>query len=336
MKKAIFSILMVTPFLSILASVLYFVFFTNLPQLLYLHSIRNIYFDCMVFVSDYYVYKMRPGECKLNNIEHSVTLTHDVDGFRNAGRPTTNYDVAVIGDSHAHGFGVQDDETFPRRLESDYNYRTLNLAIGSYATMRELETLQKYGKKAKYVVIQYCDNDPPENEASLRLSKADLKSQVEDGWKAIIANYHQGKTLGYRKLLSDLVHMLRNHSFQTKSDWRRTNEQRNMQQEAALFAQIVARYRELLEGKRLVILEVATWGLNSPNFEAAFGSELEKLGWLRYKLVNTASVLNLDDYFFLDDHINRNGHRKLAAAVAREIAQWESREPLIKAGEGPQ
>jgi hypothetical protein len=31
--------------------------------------------------------------------------------------------------------------------------------------------------------------------------------------------------------------------------------------------------------------------------------------------------------FFLDDHLNRRGHRKLADAIAPEISKWESLSP---------
>jgi hypothetical protein len=162
LKKAVFRFITLIPLLSILGVLLYFVFLTNVPQLMYLYSIRNIYFDCMEFSSDYYVYKMKPGQCKLKNLEYDTTLTHDNDGFRNL-RPSSGFVIAAIGDSHTHGFAVNDDQTFSYLLESQFGFTTRNLGIGSYATMRELEVLDKYGKDAKYVILQYCDNDFGEN-----------------------------------------------------------------------------------------------------------------------------------------------------------------------------
>lgn len=338
MKKSVVSVLrivafraiMLTPLLIILGVASHFLFLTNLPQLLYIQSIRNICFDCIEFSSANYVYKMRPGQCRLKNIEYDIIISSDANGFRNGIRASTYYDVAVIGDSFAQGVGVADDQTFSYLLESSYHYKTVNLAISSYATMRELYALDDYGRGAKYVIVQYCDNDFRENQASLALSQEDFKSQVETQWRDLAATYHQGKSLGYRKPLHDLGVMLIRHSYTSKSTWRSLGiRERPMEQEAAAFAQIVVRYRPLLEGKRLIIFEAALWGANSPKFAVTFGSELNKISWLSYKLLNTAHILNYQDYFFLDDHLKVIGHRKLAAALAQEINEWERMDPLI-------
>jgi hypothetical protein len=330
LKKALFRAITLTPLLILLTVVLYFLFLTNLPQLLYSQSIRNIRFDCLDISSASYVYKMKPGKCTNQNIEWSVVYSIDVNGFRNAIRQSSYYDVAVIGDSFANGAGVADDQTFSYLLESSYHYKTVNLGIGSYATMRELEVLSEYGKDAKYVVVQYCNNDLAENEAVLRLSKEDFRSQAEAQARNNSANYYQGKSMGYRKVLHDLAVMLKDRSYSSKSSWRSMNKLgRPMEREASAFAQIVARYRPLLEGKRLIVLEASMWGGNSPKFAATFGSELSKIGWLNYRLLNTADILGYEDYFFLDDHITAGGHRKLAAPIAQEISQWESVDPLL-------
>lgn len=321
--------IMLMPLGGIAAVSVYLFFFTNLPPLLYLYSIRNIYFDCMEFVQDDYVYKMKPGECKLSNIEFDTTMTHDADGFRNL-RQALTYDVVAIGDSHTHGWGVGDDQTFSSILASEFGYASRNLGIGSYATMRELEVLSQYGSNAKYVVIQYCNNDFGENLASLRLSKQEFRSEVESEWKARIRDYEQGKSLGYKKPIHDLAGRLASGSFESLSTWRRSAAARNMEHEAAAFAQIIARYRQLLTGKKLIIFESADSGLNTPRFVETFASELNKIDWLRHRLLDTASILTFDDYYFLDGHPNQAGHRKLAARIANEIASWENTDRRIK------
>jgi len=330
MKKIIFRAITLVPLLTIVAVVSYFIFFTNLPQLLYSQSVRNLNFDCLEFSSASYVYKMKPGKCRVRNIEYDMIFTSDANGFRNGIRTDAAYDVAVIGDSHAHGFGVADNQTFASLLESLHHFKTVNLAMGSYATMRELEVLNEYGKDAKYVAVQYCPNDFSENDESLRLSKEEFRSRAEENWRSLVKSYHEGKALGFRKPLRDLALMLREHSYSSKSNWKRTVEaNRQMEQEAVGFATIVDRYRLLLEGKRLIIFEVAGSGINSPRFKPAFEMELAKLGWLNYRVLNTSSLLDRHDYFFLDDHINQSGHAKLAEAIAKEIREWESQKALI-------
>lgn len=329
-KRIVFRLITLLPLLTIVTVVLWLFFFTNLPQLLYSQSIRNINFDCQESSTGYYVYKMKPGKCRAKNLEYDITMSFDSNGFRNGIRSTDHYDVAVIGDSHAQGAGVADDKSFSYLLESTYHYQTMNLGIGSYATMRELEALATYGSHAKYVVVQYCDNDFAENEESIRLSKEDFRAQAEKQWNEIRHSYKAGKSRGYMAPLHNLAVLLWNGSYSSKSTWRRTLiDKRPIELEASTFGQIIERYRRLLEGKRLIVIEIASYGANSPRFEDSFGAELNKISGLQYRIINSARILNYDDYFFFDGHINSRGHRKLAAVLSQEITAWESKSPLI-------
>lgn len=320
MKSFLFHGLAWAP-LVILVAVL--VFFTNLPQRVYLHSIRDIYFACLDFVPDDYVYKAKPGPCPFANLEFTTVLNHSADGFRNPDR-IPGYDVAVLGDSIAHGWGVHDHETFAHLLGERHHYPAINLAIGSYATKRELDAFVAYGTRARYVVIQYCDNDASENAASTTLNPEAFRTHVETFWRSFIARYEGVKASGYRAPLLNLAGELRGLKFTWKGTWRRTVDLRGLTSEAIVFAAILTRYRGALEGKRVIVLESSTYGLNAPGFEAAFSAELSKLTWLRFKIVQTTRVLDYGDHYFLDGHLNAVGHRKLAAAIAADIASWET------------
>jgi hypothetical protein len=322
MKRIIFGALMLAPLAIVIAVPLYLVFFTNVPQLLYIQSIRDIPFDCMRIVDADYVYAMKPGSCRLTNIEFDTVQTHDKDGFRNS-TSEENSAVVVIGDSHAYGWGVGDTQTFSYLLASAYGYRTRNLAVPSYATARELATLAAHGASAKYVVLQYCDNDAAENEASLVLSSVGMHAMIATEWKHLVASYHEGKAQGLRKPLADLATMLKDGAFATHLPWRRNPPLRDMNAEASVFARLVARYRPALEGRRLIVLESVNFGFNTPEFGAAFGRALGELGWLEARVINSAAIVDASDYYFLDDHLRPSGHAKLAAAIAAEIAAWE-------------
>jgi len=326
-KTVAFSALVLAPALAMLAVALYLLFFTNLPQILYMSAIRNIYFDCMRLVAERYVYSMTPGPCRFTNLEFDVVLTHDRHGFRNARRTVEDYEVPVLGDSHAHGWGVRDDETFASLLEETYRRRTINLAMASYATAREFDALERHGRRARYVVLQYCDHDPGENDAALRLDPAAFRLTVEREWQGMIGGYHEGKARKFLTVVRQLATLLRERAYESKASRRRQMLSREVAEEAAEFARLVVRYRDVLEGKRLILFEASAWNANSPTLGAAFAAELRRIEWLRYAIIDTASLLDGDDYFFLDDHLNRRGHRKLAAAIAPEISAWERREP---------
>jgi hypothetical protein len=328
MKRFIFHAAALLPLALIVAAPLHF-FFTNLPQRLYIASIRNIPFECMRSLDTGYVYGMKPGPCRLKNIEYDVVLTHDADGFRNP-RAEPDPQVAVIGDSHAHGFGVRDHETFADRLEAVHGYRARNLGVTSLATLRELEILAAHGKGAKYVVLQYCDNDAGENKASLWLSRGVFRSMVDLEWHKVMASYAEGKAAGLRKPLTDLAVMLKDGDFASKPAWRAQQiAGRDLAEEASAFVDILALYRPVLEGRRLIVFESSGWGFNAPGLPAAFGAALKRLPWLDVHIIDSSKLLTSGDYYFLDDHLNAKGHAKLATAVAAEIAGWEKAAPLV-------
>src|ERR1051325_11062522 len=111
MKHSLFYSMLLLPSILIAAAIIYLLYYTNLPQLLYEQSVRNIHFDCMEFADgEGYVYKMKPGECRLKNIEYDTVINHNASGYR-VTTPAPTYQVAVLGDSHAYGFGVTDEDT---------------------------------------------------------------------------------------------------------------------------------------------------------------------------------------------------------------------------------
>ena len=86
--------------------------------------------------------------------------------------------------------------------------------------------------------------------------------------------------------------MIRNRWFGSKTIWRAQSiARRNLQSEAALFAEIISKYQELLAGKRLLIFKSASHGFNSPTFEAAFNAELGQIAWLNFRIIDTSKLL---------------------------------------------
>jgi hypothetical protein len=104
---------------------------------------------------------------------------------------------------------------------------------------------------------------------------------------------------------------------------------RNIEQEAHDFAKIPDRYRTLLEGKRLIIFESSGWLSDSPRFKNRFATELGDLEWPQARVLDTTKILAGGDSFVLADHLEATGHRKLAAATANEIDDWERADPIL-------
>jgi len=78
--------------------------------------------------------------------------------------------IAVLGDSFAFGFGLDEEHTFPRLLQNDLQASelgedravdVLDLGVSGYSTRDEVLALKKYlDLRPDLVLVAYCLNDP--------------------------------------------------------------------------------------------------------------------------------------------------------------------------------
>ena len=121
--------------------------------------------ECVEFDSNL-IFRPAIGKCIFKNIEFSTELNFNMNGrITKNNLIENNNGIAILGDSHAMGWGVNDEETFAALLENKINKKVYNLAVSGYATKRELERLQTSNliEKIDTIIIQYCNNDYHEN-----------------------------------------------------------------------------------------------------------------------------------------------------------------------------
>lgn len=334
----VFGIVRMALWLAIPAYLLFIAMQTTFLQGVYIATIRDMYFGCMQSVDTKYLYRMASGSCRLKNLEYDVTMTHDQAGFRNrAGLPAAA-PIVVLGDSHAYGHGVNDDQTFAALLGSQLGEPVRNLALPATATRRELETYVAQAPAANLIVLQYCDNDFDENLPSLTLSEAVYQRTLRDRMRAVIANYdyskHQGAlgqtmlTLGYaaRELIGARLFRLTSSA----------PDETTLSREADAFARVLDQYRPWLAGKTVVVLESSGWGRNRKHFQTVFARRLQAIGQVHWVVLDSSALLARSDYFWLDDHLNASGHRKLAARLAQVLQPQLTRVSIARsAGQPP-
>ena len=107
----------------------------------YLEAVRNIWqnnSECVEFDKDL-IYVPKFKNCSFKNIEFDTNISFDRLG-RVSNHPNEEKNkkksIAVIGDSFAMGWGVNDNETFASILENKINKNVYNLAVSSYGTKR--------------------------------------------------------------------------------------------------------------------------------------------------------------------------------------------------------
>jgi len=120
--------------------------------------------DCIDYDQEL-IFVPKKTSCDFKNIEFETTLKFDDFGRFSNHPPNDNNGIVVLGDSHAMGWGVNDDDTFSSILENKINRPVYNLAVSGYGTPRELIRLEKSNliDKARTIIIQYCYNDYGEN-----------------------------------------------------------------------------------------------------------------------------------------------------------------------------
>lgn len=119
-------------------------------------------------------YEYRPGYRPTDNPFDSLHQGYAInsDGFRDhdysESKSIGTYRIVVLGDSTTAGNGVANlDDTYPKRLEKylntepQFRFEVLNMGVGGYHTMQEVETLRVKGLKYKpdMVIVTFCIND---------------------------------------------------------------------------------------------------------------------------------------------------------------------------------
>ena len=120
-----------------------------------------------------WLYGLRPGA--VSRLDPSADVAQDVtyavnpDGYRGPvarlQKPVDTLRILVLGDSVAFGYGVEEESTFARRLESlvagPPALEVLNFGVGGYNPYNEAALFR--GKGAAYhpdiVLVQFCIND---------------------------------------------------------------------------------------------------------------------------------------------------------------------------------
>lgn len=118
---------------------------------------------------DLVIYELRPGvRGRFMGHELSINGLGMRDRERNREKPPGVFRIIGLGDSHAFGWGVAQEETYLSRLEAmlqernpGRRFEVLNLGVPGYNTVQELQifTLRAAELSPDMVIINYVDND---------------------------------------------------------------------------------------------------------------------------------------------------------------------------------
>lgn len=278
-------------------------------------------------------YTLKPGQCRFRNREFSTEIRANRAGFRSDADDQVAPAVVLLGDSYALGWGVPMDSTLAALVERRTGLSTLSAAMASYGTAREVLSLRRVNlSAAKYLLIQYCDNDFNENLGYVRaggrlqtLGRAAYDSLVADHLQ--VTRYYPGKYL--RRLLP-----IARDVWLGRIGTLGPTTKRDYQREAETFVQVLLLSPARLDQLRIVVFELEPLVSNGPQFADALRQEVRRPvypDWIRtMAVVDVSPRLSQADYFVYDDHLRASGYAKVGDLLVQEIAGRRSGSELRK------
>jgi hypothetical protein len=251
------------------------------------------------------IYVPSIGTCAFDDIEFKTTLTFTEEG-RNTGPKPAGTGIAVIGDSHAMGWGANDHETFAAHLQTLSNRPVYNLGVASYGTARELMRLKKSGvlDKVDTVIIQYCNNDRSENLEFDTASRQALADKVFAPRKADAAPPP-----------NKLAYLAKGYGLTLAAPFRALSERlrrKNFDPHYDAFMPVLEKYRDTLANKRVIVFYSNPYGQKYRNFPSGTDARLPNVHFVDLDL--SPSV-----YRTLDNHMNPDGHRLAAERLLESL-----------------
>jgi lysophospholipase L1-like esterase len=266
-------------------------------------------------------YTLKPGGCTFGNVEFVNEYRVNRAGLRDTDANLDAPEVIVLGDSHAMGWGVNQDQTLVRVLANRLGYTTLNAAVSSYATVRERRMLDRLdASRLRYLVVQYADNDLPENRTFER--RRDLPILSEARYREIGEYYAAQRRYYPGKYVYRLFMKVLRLEAPEPDDLRMVEA--TPDEEARLFLNaLIHAGRTPIDGVQLVVFEI-NQRLQPPRpFIAALDRIARDTAYPPFvrglRTLDTTTVLTPQDFYALDDHMTAAGHRAVGEALAKLI-----------------
>ena len=260
-------------------------------------------------------YIWRPGECRYEQLEYEMLIQFNSAGLRDDETSLHDPEVVILGDSHAMGEGVPQDETFAALLEKMLGLKVLNSGVSSYATAREMMLFRRLGNNnADYIIIQYCNNDFSENKRYFNLS-GQLNVMSEEKYENLVSIAKDRHKSFAWSSIGVVKRAFEKATEVIASLVRGKNEEID---EVLAFKYVISNNKDLLKGKKIIILEINPYNNNDDLFINRAKWELSDLD-LDLHFIDVSQFLTDGDYYVLDNHMTASGHRKVAEAIFEVI-----------------
>lgn len=301
--------------------------FLNISRELYLGYHRNLLDGCTYYDNELtYVFKKNIN-CHFENKEFNTAIVTNSLGVRDKEESLKSPELVILGDSFAMGWGVEEKERFSNIIKERLNINTLNTAVPSYGTVREIKMLKRIDtSNLKYIIIQYSYNDFEENNTFVT-SDYNLKIMSEPAYLKSIEEFISQNNYFFGKHLICLLQTIKNKILYREAFLYGipNHAKRDIVAEARNFIEILKHSETKLSDVKILVLELSSYGVFDNEFIRQIDMQKKdpnNPSWINnIKTVDANQLLNSNDYFILDDHLNKNGHLKLGNELSKIIQQ---------------
>ena len=266
-------------------------------------------------------YTLAPGAFRFREIEFDNEYRINSLGIRDAEESLVAPEIVFLGDSFSLGWGVDQEETFIKLLETKTDLRTLNTAVPSYGTVREMLMLKNVDRSAlKCLILQYCGDDYDENRLFyqngnrpqiLRAETFERMTELHGKPK----DYYPGKYLGLK---------IKKKYQEWRPQPKKSVGARPPLGEVDLFLHVLKQNTDQIADLPLIVFEMN--GVNQTN---EFTLELRKKitepdqpQFIRNMIVLDMTEYLTDGHFFvMDGHLNPAGQMAVADVLHRALLQ---------------
>lgn len=267
-------------------------------------------------------YTLRPGQSGFKSFEFNTAYDVNELGVRDDASSLQQPAVIFLGDSFTMGWGVEQGESFPAVFEKKSGLKCLNTGVSSYGTAREMRMLARTQTDSlKAIIIQFHDTDLEENNFYIKnkrlgsRTQADFDAQVADNKKYMAK-------VPFKYLKTALVNAVAGIR---APDPTAEALKGNHDEFPAFLSEFYSILTEIREIKHVPVILTYTGSFyTDPGLIRRFDTYARQHGVEDIHFVNLGPVLNHEDYFYFDDHINARGHEKVADAL------WTKYREVIK------
>ncbi len=261
-------------------------------------------------------YKFQKGNHQFSNIEFTNQFSVNSFGVRDDEKSLNFPKIICLGDSFTMGWGVEQETAFPSLIENQTHTKTLNIGIASYGTAREYLLFQKAkSDSCKLLILQYCENDDVENRNFVE-NNFSLKISPKEKYTAA-QNFNKLRNSYFPlKLSFEFGAKILKSVFKTNENTHPPKQQ-NDNKRVKYFFQILKLIQQNYDG-RIIIFNLESYNTSDLVFQQ-FKKQLEDFPNQNISLFNASEILAKEDYYKLDDHINEQGHQKIANGITELI-----------------